>query len=110
MLKKTFAVAILVGLIGSIAFAQEHTDWTSFTSPEGRFTVLMPTKPELEIKNSDTPQGTLVLHLVSATNDNGYFLVSYNDYPNLDASNAQAVLETAQKGALESLGGDLISS
>jgi hypothetical protein len=110
MLKKTFAVAILVGLIGSIAFAQEHTDWTSFTSPEGRFTVLMPTKPELEIKNSDTPQGTLVLHLVSATSDNGYFLVSYNDYPNVDASNVQTALEAAQKGALESLGGDLISS
>lgn len=110
MLKKTFAAAVLFGLIASVAFAQENSGWTSFTSPEGRFTVQMPTKPSIEVKDTDTAQGTLPLHLFSASNTTGYFLVTYNDYPNVDSSNVQAALEAGQKGGVESLGGELLST
>jgi hypothetical protein len=116
MLKKTFvvailanAVAILIGVMGSVAFAQENPDWTSFTSPEGRFTILMPAKPKIEVKNTDTAQGTLPLHLFSAANDNAYFLVTYNDFPTVNEINVQAALEAGRTGALDSMGGVLIS-
>ena len=116
MLKKAFAVAILagaivtqVGVIASVAFAQDNSGWTSFTSAEGRFTVLMPAKPKTDIKDTDTTQGNLALHLFSAANDNGYFLISYNDFPNVDENNRQAALEAGRTGAIESMGGQLIS-
>jgi hypothetical protein len=116
MIKKTFAaamtmtgVAILIGVMASVAFAQENSGWTSFTSPEGRFSVLMPSKPNIEIKDTDTAQGTLPLHLVSASNENAYFLISYNDFPNVDEANKQAALEAGRTGAIQSMGGELIS-
>ncbi len=116
MLKKTFAVAILagaiailIGVMGSVAFAQETSAWTSFTSAEGRFTVLMPSKPKIEDKDTDTTQGTLPLHLFSSSNDNAYFLISYNDFPNLDETNLQAALEAGRTGAIQSMGGELVS-
>ncbi len=116
MLKKTFAVvitmtgvAILIGVMGLVAFAQENSAWISFTSHEGRFTVLMPAKPKIEVKDTDTAQGTLPLHLISASNENAYFLISYNDFPNVDEANKQAALEAGRTGAIESMGGQLVS-
>ena len=116
MLKKTFAVAILagafailVGVMGSGVVAQENSGWTSFTSAEGRFTVLMPAKPKIEVKDTDTTQGNLALHLFSASNDNAYFLISYNDFPKVDETNQQAALEAGRTGAIESMGGELVS-
>ncbi len=123
MLKKAFAVAIraamvailvsaiaiLVGVMGSGVVAQENSGWTSFTSPEGRFTVLMPAKPKIEVKDTDTAQGTLPLHLISASNENAYFLISYNDFPNVEEANKQAALEAGRTGAIESMGGELVS-
>jgi hypothetical protein len=103
------AVAILAGVMGAVAYAQENPGWTSFTSPEGRFTVLMPAKPKTEVKNTDTAQGNLPLYLYSASNDNAYFLISYNDFPNVNESNVQAALEAGRTGAIESMGGKLIS-
>jgi len=124
MLKKTFSVAIsmrsvanllsavvviLIGVMGSGAYAQENSAWTSFTSAEGRFTVLMPAKPNTEVKDTNTAQGNLALHLFSAANDNGYFLISYNDFPNVDETNVQTALEAGRTGAIESMGGELVS-
>jgi hypothetical protein len=103
------AVTILIGMMGSIAFAQENSGWASFTSAEGRFTVLMPTKPKIEVKDTDTAQGTLQLHLFSSSNDNAYFLVSYNDFPSVDEANKQAALEAGRTGAIDSMGGALVS-
>jgi len=103
------AAAVLIGVMGAVAYAQENPEWTSFTSPEGRFTVLMPAKPKTEVKNTDTAEGNLPMYLFSAANDNAYFLISYNDFSNVNESNVQAALEAGRTGAIESMGGELIS-
>jgi len=107
MLKKASAfAALLVLLTCGHAFAQQPVaPWQKFTSPEGRFSVLMPAKPVVETKDVDSPVGKLTLYAYSASNNTGFFLASFGDYPAepKDAANAETVLDAVQSGVLKGI-------
>lgn len=108
MLKKTFAAVFALVLTCVVASAQEAAKWEKFNSPEGRFNILMPKKPEVEVKDVDSAIGKLTLYAYSAATDKGYFLVSYGDYPvePKDAEQTDKVLNGVQTGVLNGLGAE----
>jgi hypothetical protein len=107
MLKKASAfAALLVFLTWANAFAQQPpAAWEKFSSPEGRFQVLMPAKPTLETKEVDSSIGKLTLYAYSSSNDKGYFLASFGDYTvePKDAAQVETVLDAVQVGVLKGI-------
>lgn len=112
MLKKTLAISIMILLLNGAGLAfQERVEWPTLSIAEGRFSVLMPTKPETGVRDVDTTVGKLALYTFASSNTIGYFLLSYADYPN-EASTAtqqEAVLDGVRGGVLKGLDAELIS-
>jgi hypothetical protein len=116
MLKKAHAAALLLALLTCAdAFAQQAmgpaAGWEKFNSTDGRFSVHLPGKPAFEAKEVDSPIGKLTLHAYSASNNRGYFLASFGDYPSepKDAAQIEKVLDSVADGVLKGLGAELIS-
>jgi len=106
-LKKASAFAALLVLLtwANASAQQPPAPWEKFNSPEGRFNVLMPTKPSVEVKEVESALGKLTLYAYSSSNNRGYFLASFGDYPTepKDAANVETVLEAVQAGVLKGL-------
>ena len=103
MLKKACATSIVILLLGTLAFGlQEAEAWPTFNSPEGRFSVVMPTKPNVEVKDVDSPVGKLTLYTYSSLTSAAYFIASFGDYPKetTDAAQREAVLDGVRDGVL----------
>lgn len=107
--KRLSAALLLTALCALQAVAQQQT-WQRFDSPEGRFHILMLGKPQVEVKDVDSPVGKLTLYAYSASNDTGYFLVSYGDYPvePKDAAQLESVLDGVTTGVLKGLGAEIL--
>lgn len=61
------------------AFAQSPP-WTKFSSPEGRFSVLMPANPLREEQSKDMRGVKVVMRFFTAGSEKGLFIVAYADY------------------------------
>lgn len=111
MLKKICSVTIVMLLSSGLVFAQQTVEWTKVNSPEGRFTVELPSKPETQVRDVDSPMGILKLYVFGGSNGTGQFLISYADYPSEPISGTQpeAVLDGVRGGVLKGLQADLIS-
>ena len=113
MIKKTHAAALLLVLLAcaSASAQQPAQAWEKFNSPEGRFSVQLPTKPAYEAKEVDSSVGKLTLNAYSASNDRGYFLASFGDYPAepKDAAQIDKVLDSVVSGVLKGLNAELTS-
>jgi hypothetical protein len=110
MLKKTLTATLFVALLSSLAFGyQQGAGWEKFNSPEGRFNILMPAKPEQKVKEVDSPVGKQTLYTYSVLNNTGYFGVTYGDYPVEPNSAAQkeTVLDRITK-SLAARGAEMI--
>jgi hypothetical protein len=75
MMLKRLAVALLLGCTGCVAAAQS-SDWIKVAPVGGGFSVLMPAKPEEEVRPGDN----LTTHLFRVTTGNSLYLVAYGDY------------------------------
>lgn len=85
--------------------------WTTFSDPEGRFTVSMPKEPERTTQQA--PAGTVTLDVITYTADYGdsAVVVGYTDYPqDLQLGAPEDVLDGAVQGAAEGTEGTVISS
>jgi hypothetical protein len=112
MLKKLRVVPIIVLLLAPIASAfQETAPWRTFNSPEGKFSVLMPTGPKVEVQDVDSVVGKLTLYSYASSSKAAYLMVAYGDYPRepTDAANAEQVLDGVREGVLKGIGGEKIS-
>ncbi len=111
MLKKAPITLLIVIACCAIAFGfQLPSDWVSFNSPEGRFSVGMPNKPADDVKDVDSVVGKLQLHSFTSSNAVAYFMVSYGDYPNEPTSDRrEKVLDGVRDGVVSSLEGVLLS-
>jgi hypothetical protein len=101
MLKKILIAPLLVVLVSTPAFGfQQGALWEKFNSPEGKFNILVPSKPALEVRDVDSSLGKLTLYLYTTSNSSGYFLASYGDYPVApkDANQAESVLDGVRDG------------
>lgn len=77
------AATLLLLLLALTAFGfQTPAPWTKFTSPLGRFSVLMPGEPkeEKETKQTGGPLAPFTNYLYSAKTENAFYLVGWVDY------------------------------
>lgn len=83
MTKKLFA-ACLVLLAGVSVCAQQPAPaaavWEKFTSTEGRFSILLPGKPEPNKQTSQSPHGPYTTHLFVARGGGQVYIVGWVDY------------------------------
>lgn len=112
MLNKSFSATILIVLLSALAYGlQETVTWPAFDSPEGRFSVVMPTKPAPEVKDVDSAVGKLTLYTYQSSSKGAHFMVSFGDYPTetTDAAQMERVLDGVRQGVLKGLNAELIS-
>jgi hypothetical protein len=75
MLKRTAALALLFCFAPGIESSQ-GSDWIKVAPVGGGFSVMMPAKPEEEVRPGDD----FTTHLFSVTTDNALYFVAYGDY------------------------------
>jgi hypothetical protein len=77
--RKSF-IAILLLLLGtSLAFSvQQPANWITYTSPEGRYSVSLPTEPKVTTQESTTADGEkFPQYLATAGGADGTFMIGY---------------------------------
>ena len=112
MFKKIFAISIMVLLLNGVGWAfQERVEWPTLSSPEGRFSALMPEKPKTSVQHVDTAVGKLAYYSFASSNNTCHFMISYADYPHEPASATQteAVLDGVRGGVMKGLAAELMS-
>lgn len=98
-------------LFGAQGVACHRDSWQEFRSKDGDFKVLLPGPSTTENLTSSSPQGTLIVHLVTVQTASETYTVAYNDYPKsvVEHSTSDAILDLAVEGALGE-SGRLVSS
>ncbi len=111
MLRKPPTAVFALVLMCFAATAQTGDTWTTFESPEGRFSILTPSKPTVEVKEIDSAVGKLTMYAYSSAGKTGYFMISFGDYPKepSDAAQTVKVLEGVRSGVVKGLQGELTS-
>ena len=126
-MRKT-TIAILTLLVSSTAtFAQEHKERSAppprppqtqtppqsqadpssfrYTSPEGRYSVLLPAQPTLSSQQVNAPDGSpMTQYMVTAAGTMGMVMIAYFDY----ASDVVFSLDKARDGMVTSIKGILL--
>src|SRR5688572_25467165 len=122
-------IAILTLLVSSAAtFAQEHKERSAptpqvvpqrqvspqaqgqaypyrYTSPEGRYTVLLPNQPNLSTQQISAPDGSpMTQYMAMVADGNGMVMVAYFDYP----GDVVFSLDKARDGMVNSIKGTLL--
>jgi hypothetical protein len=79
MRTRFFSITLILAAFIAQAPAQTPP-WTKFSSPEGRFSVLMPASPMPEEQGKDTRFGRVTMYFFTAGTEKGIFIVAYADY------------------------------
>lgn len=126
MKKTTFAILTLL-VSSATTFAQEHKEKSApptrppqtqtppqseaqpsslrYTSPEGRYSVLLPARPTLSSQQVSAPDGTpMTQYMAMATGNMGMMMVAYFDY----AADVVFSLDKARDGMVNSIKGTLL--
>jgi len=108
-----FAVAFIAISVAIYIYTGNNklAPFKEFRSDEGRFTVLMPGKPEVRNEAMDMTFGTVNTITYMAGSRKIGCAVAYTDYPALliKSTDPQKLLELAKDGAVKNAGGRLIS-
>ena len=64
----------------TLAQAFQQTPWVKVTPVGGRFSVMMPTKPEESTETRDSPLGEYTAHLFMARGGEAIYIVGWVDY------------------------------
>jgi outer membrane lipoprotein-sorting protein len=85
--------------------------WTEFRSEEGRFSVLMPEKPQSQTMTMEMPQGRFEQHLFSASHSKLFCMIAYTEMPkqSLVGNNAEGFLDGVRDVFVKQVGGKLAS-
>lgn len=83
--------------------------WDQFTSPEGKFSILMPSNRERKTQVSTTSAGPIDVISFQGGNDDASYTVSYADYPEEVVKNAEAaaIMKGVLGGQVKGLGGTI---
>jgi hypothetical protein len=106
-------IFLLAALSGAILGCEDQPQWYPVSPAEGRFSVLMPTKPRLALQTANTEWGPLEVRFFEVETDDGavVYSVTYTDYPfqDIDAEKADALLLEAQAKTVKELSGKILS-
>lgn len=108
-----FAAVLIVVCVAIYIYTGNNklAPFKEFRSDEGRFTVLMPGKPEIRNEAMDMPFGTVNTITYMAGSRKIGCAVAYTDYPALliKTTDPQKLLDGARDGAIKDGNGRLIS-
>ena len=76
MMKRITLALILILAIASLLNAYQTGEWVKLTPVGGGFSVMMPAKPEEEVK----PSNDFTMHLFTVATPNAIYLAGYGDY------------------------------
>ncbi len=107
-LRFTISALVAVSLMGA-AFVEDGTEWTEFTSQDGRFSISFHGKPIEREQEIPTPVGNLTakMFIGFGAHRDGTFVAAYNDYPN--QVDAETRLEAVKSGIIGRLKAKIIS-
>lgn len=110
-MKSVIAACLLLANTIAAGGFQTTMEWMKFTSPEGRFSVMLPSSPKAETKDVDTAVGKLTLYSYETSSRTAYFAVSFADYPREppDAAGIEATLDGVRDGVLKGIDAELLS-
>jgi hypothetical protein len=102
---KTFATFLIL-ISATLAYGiQAEIEWIKFTSPEGRFSLLLPHEPKLEVVSD--PTDAKLTHNRFSEFEQGYaFVIEYFD--NVSITDPDKYLDGASKGIVGAINGTLI--
>jgi hypothetical protein len=110
MLKKSVTASLLVIVASALGVGFQRAEpWQPFDSTEGHFSVLMPTKPELQTRDIHAENGDAKYYRYSAVNHIGLFSVMYFVHPveAKDDAEREARLKLMCSGIIENLDGEV---
>jgi hypothetical protein len=99
-------VLLLAVLLSPAAFAQEPTGWVKVAPVGSGFSVMMPAKPQEEVK----PGEDFTSHLFTVRTEKAIYLVGYGDYAPAIRLNVTAELMANRDNFLKDLGARLIDT
>ncbi len=100
-------LVLVIVVFGSVftTAAQGTGEWIRYESPEGRYSVLVPKKPEISQQDTTAATGEkLPQYLASSADGNGVFMIGYFDY----AADMTFSLDKARDGMLSSMEATLL--
>lgn len=75
-----FSLLISVWSVVAAGASMQTIQWAKFSSPEGRFSILMPGQPLRDDQSKNTQVGKVVMHFFTARSEGGIFIVAFTDY------------------------------
>ncbi|MGB9179899.1 MAG: hypothetical protein WCB68_11695 [Pyrinomonadaceae bacterium] len=113
MMRKTLA-ALLMLLTTTLAYAfQEHGKengtWSMFSSPAGRFQILVPAKPEESTESANSSVGPYTVHLFTSKSENAIYIFGWTDYDPTFNFGVRAELNANRDNFLKGVSGKLLS-
>lgn len=110
-MKQILSSALFVSAVMVTACQAEQATKTTFSSEEGRFTIAEPA-PFQEMQQSvETPVGPVEIYTFTAETDQSAYVVAFSDYPPqmVAQSEPEMLLDSSRDGAVNNLGGTLVS-
>jgi hypothetical protein len=89
---------------------EDNSGWVKFTSPSGRFSVLMPEIPPEKTETTDTAHGPYTTHLFVVKDTTSVYLIGWVDYDPSFNFNRQAELEANRDNFVKGIKASLLSS
>lgn len=99
--------SVLVVIAGALTIAaQDHSEWIKYVSPEGRYSVLVPTQPKLSTQETTASTGEKIpQYLASSPDGNGAFMIGYFDH----AAEMTFSFDKARDGMVTAMNATLLS-
>jgi len=88
----------------------DNSGWVKFTSPEGRFSVMMPEIPKDKTDTVDSAHGPYTTHLFIVRDDTSVYLIGWVDYDSSFNFNRQAELEANRDNFVKGIDARLVTS
>ena len=104
MLKPALPLALLLCFVQAVSGLQ--CEWTKVAPAGGGFSVMMPARPEEELKPGDG----LTTHLFTVTTDDALYIVAYGDYAPIVRMNVDEELTANRDRFLKGVNATLIST
>ena len=88
----------------------DNGGWVSFTSEEGRFSVLMPETPTDKAETTDSTHGPYTTHLFVVRDTTSVYLIGWVDYDPSFNFNRQAELEANRDNFVKGINAKLLAT
>jgi hypothetical protein len=110
-MKKTILRFLLMGTLLVSACNAKTVTLEEFSSEAGNFSISTPKTMEETQQSVQTPVGPINIYTFTAESNDSAYVVAYSDYPPeiVAQSDPEMLLDSSRDGALNNLGGTLVS-